>query len=31
MSFNLNRTLGPLQEMWRTMGFEHIEKLNNCP
>jgi len=22
MSFNLNRTLGPLQEMWRTMGFE---------
>ena len=24
MSFNLNRTLGPLQEMWRTMGFEQI-------
>jgi len=24
MSFNLNRTLGPLQEMWRTMGFEQV-------
>ena len=22
MSFNLNRTPEPLQEMWRTMGFE---------